>query len=164
VIVESNESAGKFVKEIFRISDSKVYWENETARIGDLDAFNYFQEAFHNGGRGPNLPRLEISKLGVTARPGFDQSLSSAMSAMQCVIDNPKMLRVDGIRTVVISEEGQFKYLEYLQIQGNPIPVTTEPYGPVTFGGAQEGSDHKHVGMFAAHGLGIMFKTPLHFA
>jgi hypothetical protein len=85
----------------------------------------------------------------------FHHSLSSAMSAMQGVIDNSKISNVDGFSTVVVSEEDQFKYIEYLQIRGTPIPVNGEPSAPMRFGGAAEGSDHKHVGMYSAAGHGI---------
>ena len=154
-IVECYEQPGTFLKEIFRIADSKVYWENETTHIGDRDAFNCFQEDFHHGSQKQNVPTFEVSKLGTKERPAFNQALSAAMHAMQGVIDNPKVLSVDGIRTVVISEEDQFKYVEYLQIRGTPLPVRNEPGAPVSFGDAAEGSDHKHVGMFAAVGHGI---------
>lgn len=155
VIVECHERPGTFLKEIFRIADSKVYWDNETTHIGDRNAFGCFQEAFHNGSTNLNAPTVEMVRIGSEERPGFDQSLSAAMRAMQNVIDSANIPCVDGIRTVVISEENQFRYLEYIQIRGNLIPVRNTPSSPVSFGGAAEGSDHKHVGMFSVVGYGI---------
>lgn len=154
-IVECDEKPGAFLKEIFRIADSKVYCENEAAYIGDEEAFNYFQEAFHCGHQNNSVPTFEIYKLGSRKRPGFDQSLSTAIFAMQGVIDNLAILSVDGIRTVVISEEDQFKYAEYIQLRGAPTPVNNEPAAPVNFGDAAEGSDHKHVGILSKEGHGI---------
>jgi hypothetical protein len=156
VIIERSQQPGTFLKEIFRIADSNIYWENETTHIGGPNqAFNCFQEAFHNGYQQSYAPLLEITKLGKKERPGFDQSLSAAMKAMQDVIDNPRIVSVDGIRTVVISEEDQFKYVEYLQIRGTPIIVKNEPGAAVSFGDAAEGSSHWHIGMSSATGFGI---------
>ena len=154
LILESEDNE-TFTKEIFKIADSKVSWENTTTYIGDNEAFNCFQDISHKGLSNSNIPTFEITKLGKSERPDFDQSLSTALFAMQGVIDNPIILNVDGIRTVVISEEGQFKYAEYIQVKGVPIPVRSEPNSPLSFGGAPEGSDIKHVGMYSAAGHGI---------
>lgn len=114
VIVERNEKPGTFLKEIFRIADLKVSWENESTYIGSNDGFNSFQESFHHGSQHHGSQKSEattflIMRLGAIGRPGFDQSLSAARRAMQDVIDNPNMLNVDGYCTVVVSEENQFR-------------------------------------------------------
>ena len=74
---------------------------------------------------------------------------------MQDVIDNPHFLTVDGYRTVVISDDDQFRYVEYVQLNGKATPIQNVAGSPVNFGGAAEGSDIKHVGMFAATGHGV---------
>lgn len=155
VIVELNEQPGEFQKEIFRIANSKVHWENEASHIGDSGAFGYFQEVFVDGRKERDTPIFEISRLGTGAHPEFHQSLSAAMNAMQATIDSPGVGSVDGIRTVVISEGNQFRYVESIQVRGTPIPVRNELGSPVSFGGAEEGSDHKHIGMFSALGHGV---------
>jgi hypothetical protein len=155
VIAEANEQPGTYLKEIFRIADSQVYWENEATQIGDKIAFNNFQEFFHRGCKNANMPTFQISKLGTKELPLFHHSLSTAMSAMQGVIDNTKIHSVDGFCTVVISDGDQFRYVEYIQIRGTPKSVRNESGAPVTFGGAAEGSDHKHVGIFSGIGHGI---------
>lgn len=155
VILESNENPGAFINEIFKIANSQVSWQNEATHIGDVDAFNCFQNIYHNGALNNNSPIFEISKLASNASSDFNESLSIAMRAMQSVIDNTSVLDVDGIRTVVVSNEGQFKYHQYLQVKGTPTPVNDEPNAPVSFGAAAEGSDHKQVGMFSAIGHGI---------
>lgn len=154
-IVENKEQPGKFLKEIFKISESKVHWENQASYIGDSRAFNLFQEKFHTADKASNLPSFEISRIGEKERPEFDASLTAAMRAMQHVIDDPETTSVDGYRTVVISENDQFRYIEYLQIKGKATPVTTAPGSPVTFGGAPEGTDAKHIGMLSGSGLGV---------
>jgi hypothetical protein len=154
LILES-EDEKTFIKEIFKISDSKVSWENATTYIGDNEAFNCFQNISHKGLSNCNIPTFELTKLSNNERPDFNQSLSTALFAMQGVIDNPKILNVDGVRTVVTSEAGQFKYAEYIQVKGIPIPVRNEPNSPLSFGGAPEGSEIKHVGMYSATGHGV---------
>ena len=154
-IIEKRDQLGMFEKELFRIADSNVYWENTTTHIGDIDAFHKFQKVSHGITRVTPIPTFEISKLGNKERPDFDRSLTTAMNAMQHVIDDINIPSVDGIRTVVISEEDQFRYVEYVQLKGNPIPVRNEPGSPLTFGGAAEGSDHKHVGLLSSVGHGI---------
>jgi hypothetical protein len=155
VIVQRNDLPGTYEKEVFRIADSKVHWENFATHIGGSNGFERFQQVLHSGVRAAPVPTFESSKLGVNQRSGFDESLSAAMRAMQEVVDDTNVPTVDGIRTVVVSEHDQFKYLEYVLIRGQPVPVRNEPGAPVTFGGAEEGSDSKHVGMFGALGHGI---------
>jgi hypothetical protein len=155
VIVQFNEQPEQFLKEIFRISDSKIHWENETTHIGDSEAFNFFQKASHEGDFKSEVPNFEISRLGLKERPKFDASVSTAMRAMQSVINSQEIKSVDGYRTVVISENDQFRYIEYVQIQGKAVPIGRAPGSPVTFGGAPEGTDAKHVGMFSATGHGV---------
>ena len=150
LILESEDNE-TFTKEIFKIADSKVSWENTTTYIGDNEAFNVFQDISHKRLSNSNIP----TKLGISKQPDFNQSLSSALFAIQSVIDNPLILNVDGIRTAVISEAGQFKYTEYILVKAVPIPVRSEPNSPLSFGGAPEGSDIKHVGMYSAAGHGI---------
>lgn len=154
-ILEANNQPGKFVKEIFRIANSKINPENETTHIGDSEAFNFFQEISHGATLINSVSTFEISKPGSTSRPNFDGSLSTAMRAMQGVIDLPNAPNVDGYRTVVISEYDQFKYLEYVQVRGNAIRVINQTDGRLTFGGAEEGSDIKHIGLRSATGHGI---------
>ena len=154
-IIERHDQPGIFEKELFRIADSSVYWENVTTHIGDKDAFNNFQKVSHGANQVTPLPTFEISRLGSRERPSFDRSLATAMQAMQHVIDDISIPSVDGIRTAVISEVDQFRYVEYLQIRGNPIPVLSEPGSPLSFGGAAEGSDHKHVALLSSVGHGI---------
>ena len=154
-IVESDQEPGTFVKEMFRIAESKVHWENEACHIGGAHAFGRFQEAFHNGVPRRDVALFEVSRLGAAERPAFHQSLTVAMRAMQAVIDDPDISGVDGVRTVVISEDDQFRYVEYLQVQGHPVPVNNAPGAAVSFGGAPEGSDAKHVGMLSAVGNGV---------
>ena len=146
---------GTSTKEVFKIADSKVSSENISTYIGDNAAFNCFQDISHNGRTDPYSPNFEISKLGKKERPEFDKSLCTAMIAMQGVIDNIDILVVDGIRTTVVSEENQFRYVEDHQIRGRPIPVRNELNAPVSFGAAAEGSAHKQVGMFSAAGCGV---------
>lgn len=155
LILECDDKNGGYIKEIFKIANSKVNWENVTAYIGDSDAYSCFQEILHEGNKKLNVPTFEITSLGINERPAFNQSLSNAMHAMQGVIDNTNVLTVDGIRTVVISDKDQFRYVEYIQIRGIPIPVNNESNAPVSFGGVAEGSYHKHVGMYSAVGHGI---------
>lgn len=155
VILENEENPRTFINEIFKIADSKVCWENEATHIGSTSAFNSFQDNFHNGKLNNNVPTFEISQQVTNAGFDFNKSLSIAMQAMQGIIDDTSILEVDGIRTVVVSDEGQFKYIEYLQLRGVPTPVNNEPNAPLHFGGAEEGSDHKHVGMFSAVGHGV---------
>lgn len=155
IIVGSNEQSGSFVKEIFRIADSKIHWENQTAHIGDGDAFDSFQKVIHGGLQNSKKPTFEIASLGERERPQFNISLSAAMRAMQDVIDNPQIPSVDGYRTVVISDDDQFRYVEYVQVNGRAISIQNAPGSPVSYGGAAEGSDIKHVGMFAATGHGV---------
>jgi len=102
-----------------------------------------------------NVPTLTISRIGNIEHTGFDQSLSTALNAMQGVIDSPRISSVDGIRTVVISEEGQFKYCQDIVVRGTPIPINSEPNTPISFGGVAEGSDIKQTGIFTAIGLGV---------
>ncbi len=154
-IVERCDQPGMFEKELFRIADSNVYCENTTTHVGDIDAFHKFQEVSHGAKRVIPIHTFEISKLGSKERPDFDRSLTTAMNAMQHVIDDINIPSVDGIRTVVVSEEDRFRYVEYVQLKGNPIPVRSEPGSPLTFGGAAEGSDHKHVGLLTSVGHGI---------
>jgi hypothetical protein len=154
-IAESSEQTSLFTKEIFRIANSAVSCENETAYIGESEAFNCFQQQFHQGRLPANVPTLTISRIGNIEHAGFDQSLSTALNAMQGVIDSPRISSVDGIRTVVISEEGQFKYCQDIVVRGTPIPINSEPNTPISFGGVAEGSDIKQTGIFTAIGLGV---------
>ncbi|WP_395057799.1 hypothetical protein [Polaromonas sp.] len=156
VICEIDEQPGKHVTEIFRVANSKVSWEDQTSHIGESDAFNLFQKVSHTGITKSEVPVFEFSKTGSKPRPNFDASLTNTLRAMQAVIDDPATLRVDGYRTVVISEDGQFKYIEYIQIKGQVIPLGAQPGAPISFGGAPEGSDIKHVGMLTAVGIGIL--------
>lgn len=155
VITECNEQPGAFLNEIFRIANLEVYCENDAAHIGDNEAFNYFQEGFHHDQQYSGVPTLSISRLGDIGRPDFDLSLSSALNAMQGVIDNPEVLSVDGIRTAVVSEKDQFRYVQYTLVRGTPIPIRNEMGAPVSFGGVVEGSDIKQVGAFSAVGHGV---------
>lgn len=155
VICEIEDQPGKYVSEIFRIANSEVNWEDQTSYIGESDAFGLFQKASHGGTTKSEVPTLEISRVGGKPRPNFDASLSNALRAMQVVIDDPTSLTVDGYRTVVISEDGQFKYVEYVLVKGQIIPLGAQPRAPISFGGAPEGSDIKHVGMLTAIGIGI---------
>lgn len=154
-IVEVYEQPGTFIKELFRIAGSTVHWENETTHIGDSDAFDCFQQISHGATLKVEVPVFEISRLGSTSRPNFDGSLSTAMRAMQGVIDYKSVSGVDGYRTVVISENNEFRYVEYVQVKGNATPVKNQTDGRLTFGGAEEGSDIKHVGLRSAAGHGI---------
>jgi hypothetical protein len=74
---------------------------------------------------------------------------------MQAVIDNANVKTVDGIRTDVVSEDNQFKYVQYILVKGTPIALTKEVGSPISFGGVAEGSDIKQIGAFSAAGLGI---------
>lgn len=161
-IVECHDQPGAFEKELFRIADSNVYVEKVPAHIhiGNDDAFNKFQEAFHGANQTTPVPTFEISRLGNKERPNFDRSLSSAMHAMQCVIEDVDISNVGGIRTVIVSEDDQFRYVEYIQVKGIPTPVRNEPGSPIRFGAAAEGSDIRHIGMFSAVGHDIF---PVYF-
>ncbi len=137
-ICENEEKLSEFIKEVFKISDSHVSRENEATYIGDYDAFNSFQEACHKRNAKRNTPTLAIFKLGNTERPNFDYSHKAAAYGMQAVIDDTNISNVDGIYVTVISEENQFKYVQYTQVRGSPTAVNNLPFSPLTFGGAAE--------------------------
>ncbi|SFM40041.1 hypothetical protein [Nitrosomonas communis] len=155
VIVEKRDNPAFFEKELFKIANGKVQWEKQVTHIGDIDAYSKFQSFFHSEENKSPVPTFEISRLGKNKIPEFHAHLAKSMNAMMQVIDDPNISSIDGIRTVVISEENQFYYIEYLQVRGNPIPIRNEPNSPVYFGGAAEGSDIKHVGLYTGIGLGI---------
>lgn len=155
VIVEERDNPASFEKEFFKIANGEVQWEKQVAHIGDEDAYSKFQSYFHSDENKSPIPTFEISRLGKNQIPEFHSHLAKSMEAMMQVIDDPDISAIDGIRTVVISEENQFRYTEYLQIRGKPIPIRNEPNSPVYFGGAAEGSDIKHVGLYTGIGHGV---------
>jgi hypothetical protein len=155
VIVEKDGEADSFEKEIFKISNNQVIWEKHAAHIGDEEAFSKFQECFHNGKNNNSIPTFEICHLGDKEISGFHRNLTKSMAAMRSVIEDSQISAVDGVSTVVISEGNQFRYVEYVQVRGNPIPITNQPNSPISFGGASSGADEKHVGIFSGVGHGV---------
>jgi hypothetical protein len=154
-IVEKADAPGYFTKEIFRIADGQVFFENEATRIGDQQAFREFQRISLQDPASVPVSTFEISRLGPIPRPLFDASLATSMRAMQHVIDSTQFASVDGIRTVVVSESDQFRYLEYVLVRGDPSPIGVQHPSQITFGGSARGADERHVGVFGALGHGI---------
>jgi hypothetical protein len=147
---------GAYLKELFSIKDGEVRWDNQATYVGDAKGFDLFQATFHRAQAVADGSVFELTRLGSTARPTFDGQLTSALRAMQVVIDDSSITLVDGLRTAVVSEGGRFRYLATLLLRGTPRPVRAEPNSPVTFGDAASGSDNKYVGIGASPICAVM--------
>ena len=108
------ETESGFEKEIFKISDGLVSQPIKNSYLGDNGAFSSFQKAFHEDLSCAELPKFEITSLGKNETPKkFHSTLSKAIKAFDYVIHDTSEITgsVGGIRTLVISIEDQFQYL-----------------------------------------------------
>lgn len=156
-ICDPVDASGEFEKEIFRIANSNVEWGSDVYQIGDGSAFDRYQRILHGEKPIQMHTSFEITRLGNVARPGFDDAVHAAMSAIQGVIIDPECVTVDGYRTGVVSDENGFRYLQTFRFDGNSLPINLEDgkVHPIISGGAPEGVDIKITGVLVEIGYGI---------
>jgi hypothetical protein len=154
--LESNSA--DYVEEIFKISDGTVTWDSPVAWIGDSSAFGRYQSSFQTSARTVEKGRaeFEIISFGKELSSELAESVSKNMRVFQEVITDPASCTVDGLRTLVFSTQGGFRYREYVLFNGIPRPVLPGGVGsPINFGGAAEGTNAMHVGLMTGEGHAV---------